>query len=284
MSQAVLTNPIWGPFRDDDDEPLVGGKIYFYIAGTTTLKDTYQDVAGASLNTNPVILNGRGEMPVPFGTGTYKIVVKTAADVVIRSVDNLEVLQLPTPDTFDDLSPMSAAGDLIYGGAAGAGTALAKGTATQVLHSGTTPSWSAVSLTADVSGQLPFANGGAGPRVTSLALFHAEAQTKEVALYSSDTAITQKDGLVLITKGSAAALTLGAPTSGAPGTGDDGKELLIFSTTAFAHTITNASPGFNNAGGSGDVGTMSAAVGNYLRLIAYNGVWYVVGNVNVTIA
>ena len=36
----------------------------------------------------------------------------------------------------------------------------AAGTATQVLHGGTTPSFSAVSLTADVSGALPVANGG----------------------------------------------------------------------------------------------------------------------------
>jgi hypothetical protein len=79
-------------------------------------------------------------------------------------------------------------------------------------------------------------------------------------------------------------LTLAAPTAGGTGVGDDGKELLILSTTAFAHTVTNSSPGFNNAGSGGDVGTFSAAVGNYLRLIAYNGVWYVVGNVNVTIA
>lgn len=61
---------------------------------------------------------------------------------------------------FNALSPMTTAGDIIYGGTSGAGTRLAAGTATQVLHGGTTPSWSAVSLTADVSGVLPVANGG----------------------------------------------------------------------------------------------------------------------------
>lgn len=63
-------------------------------------------------------------------------------------------------NAFNNLSPMTTAGDLIYGGASGIGTRLAAGTATQLLHGGTTPSWSAVSLTADVSGVLPFANGG----------------------------------------------------------------------------------------------------------------------------
>lgn len=61
---------------------------------------------------------------------------------------------------FNSLSPMTTAGDIIYGGSSGFGTRLAPGSATQLLHSGTTPSWSAVSLTADVSGVLPIANGG----------------------------------------------------------------------------------------------------------------------------
>jgi hypothetical protein len=63
-------------------------------------------------------------------------------------------------NAFNNLSPMTTAGDIIYGGTAGAGTRLGVGTATQVLHSGTTPSWSAVSLTADVTGTLPMNNGG----------------------------------------------------------------------------------------------------------------------------
>lgn len=61
---------------------------------------------------------------------------------------------------FDSLSPMTTAGDVIYGGTSGTGTRLAPGTSAQVLHSGTTPSWSAVSLTGDVSGTLPTGNGG----------------------------------------------------------------------------------------------------------------------------
>lgn len=60
---------------------------------------------------------------------------------------------------FNALSPMTTAGDLIYGGASGVGTRLAAGTATQVLHGGTTPSWGAVDLaTAQVTGVLPNAN------------------------------------------------------------------------------------------------------------------------------
>lgn len=45
---------------------------------------------------------------------------------------------------FNALSPMTTAGDIIYGGTAGAGTRLAAGTSSQVLIGGTTPSWGSV--------------------------------------------------------------------------------------------------------------------------------------------
>ena len=59
---------------------------------------------------------------------------------------------------FNALSPMSAAGDIIYGGAAGAGTRLPAGTSSQVLIGGTAPSWGAVNLGSMVTGNLPAAS------------------------------------------------------------------------------------------------------------------------------
>jgi hypothetical protein len=97
---------------------------------------------------------------------------------------------------------------------------------------------------------------------------------------SADGAIPVRGGVVVITKGSAAALTLAAPVAGDT---DDGKVLQIVSTTAFAHTVTNSSPGFNSNGASSDVATFGAAKGNTLTLMAYGGAWYVVGSVGVTL-
>ncbi len=62
--------------------------------------------------------------------------------------------------THTDTTGTPAQGDVLYRNGSSQWTKLAAGTSTQVLHSGTTPSWSAVSLTADVSGTLPVANGG----------------------------------------------------------------------------------------------------------------------------
>jgi hypothetical protein len=68
------------------------------------------------------------------------------------------------------LNPMTANGDIMYGTASGATTSrLAPGTSVQVLHSGTTPSWSAVSASADITGLLPLANGGCNKLQTASA-------------------------------------------------------------------------------------------------------------------
>jgi hypothetical protein len=64
---------------------------------------------------------------------------------------------------FDALSPMTTAGDLIYGGTNGSGTRLGVGAANTILRSnGSAPVWGAVTLTTDVTGILPIANGGTG--------------------------------------------------------------------------------------------------------------------------
>jgi len=103
-------------------------------------------------------------------------------------------------------------------------------------------------------------------------------------LASADGAITATSGTVLITKASAAALTLAAPTAGAISAGgDDGKILRIVSVTAAAHTVTNTSPGFNAAGSGGDVATYGAAKGNAMEIQAYQGVWYATNLTGVTL-
>ena len=58
----------------DDIGPLVGGTVYFYVPGTTTPKDTFQDVNGAALNTNPITLDGDGSASI-WGAGQYRQVV-----------------------------------------------------------------------------------------------------------------------------------------------------------------------------------------------------------------
>ena len=59
-------------------------------------------------------------------------------------------------------SGFSTNGGLLYTNASGVLAQTGAGTSTTILHGGTSPSYSAVSLTADVSGTLPVGNGGTG--------------------------------------------------------------------------------------------------------------------------
>lgn len=102
----------------------------------------------------------------------------------------------------------------------------------------------------------------------------------QVISVAGPTAITLKSGVVLLTRsGGAAAATLAAPTAGT----DDGKILHVVATTAQAHTVTIAN-GLSGGGASADVGTFGGAVADRVSLVAYNGAWYPLVNVNVTFA
>lgn len=118
--------------------------------------------------------------------------------------------------------------------------------------------------------------------VTALTVNGSDAGVKAldtVQTASADGAISIKNGVVKITKGSACALTLANPTSGT----DDYKILRILSTTAYAHTVT-VTGGFGDVGTGGDVATFAAAKGATLNVMAYGGFWYVIGVNGVTLA
>lgn len=74
-------------FTDSNGRPLVGGKVFFYEAGTNTPKNTFTDAAGSTPNTNPVILDARGEAGIWLGPGQYKVALKDRFDVDIWTQD-----------------------------------------------------------------------------------------------------------------------------------------------------------------------------------------------------
>ena len=73
-------------------QPLAGGKLYTYQAGSSTPLATYQDYNGITANANPIILgtDGRISGEIWFSAGyNYKLVLKDANDVLIATYDNL---------------------------------------------------------------------------------------------------------------------------------------------------------------------------------------------------
>jgi hypothetical protein len=82
-------------YFDSNGDPLNGGKLWSYLAGTSTPSGTYQDSSGSVPNTNPIILNSAGEVPsdirIAVGGGVYKFVLMDADDNVQWTVDNVSI-------------------------------------------------------------------------------------------------------------------------------------------------------------------------------------------------
>lgn len=72
---------------------MAGGRLYFYVAGTTTKKDVYTDAAGSVPHTltsdgvggEYLALDARGEAPAPLylTSGAYDVTLKTAAGATV---------------------------------------------------------------------------------------------------------------------------------------------------------------------------------------------------------
>ena len=75
---------------DNDGNPLSGGKLYAYAAGTTTPQNTYTTSALSVANANPVILDSAGRATVYLDPAlSYKFTLKTSADVELWTQDNI---------------------------------------------------------------------------------------------------------------------------------------------------------------------------------------------------
>ena len=74
-------------YGDDDLQPLVSGKLYFYESGTNTLKDTYADVSKSVLNSNPVILTAAGRQPNVWFDGSARVVLTKSNDTQVEFRD-----------------------------------------------------------------------------------------------------------------------------------------------------------------------------------------------------
>lgn len=71
--------------------PLVNGQLFTYAAGTTNPQATYRDSTQTTPNTNPVILNFRGEAFVWLDpTLTYKFILKDQLGNLIWTEDNIQ--------------------------------------------------------------------------------------------------------------------------------------------------------------------------------------------------
>jgi hypothetical protein len=88
MTAQLSPTPVQ-KFFDNNGFPLFNGQLFTYAAGTTTPQATYVDSTQTTQNTNPIILNARGECNLWLDpTKSYKLVLQDAFGNTIWTVDN----------------------------------------------------------------------------------------------------------------------------------------------------------------------------------------------------
>jgi hypothetical protein len=93
---VVYLSPVGGvaaQFFTNTGAVLTGGKLYTYLAGTTTPASTYTTNSGNTARTNPIILDSAGRVPdsgeIWITSAQYKFVLKDSNDVLIATYDNI---------------------------------------------------------------------------------------------------------------------------------------------------------------------------------------------------
>lgn len=77
---------------DANGNPLFGGQIETYLAGSSSPATTYTSSAGTTQHPNPIVLNSLGYAPNPVwltGGIAYKFIIKDVDGAVIRTIDNI---------------------------------------------------------------------------------------------------------------------------------------------------------------------------------------------------
>jgi len=125
---ASLTPSPKQQFFGADGFFLAGGLVYTYAGGTTTPIETYVNQEAITLNSNPIVLDSRGQADIWLQPGiAYKFVVVGEGDVVQFTTDNIIVpidnLSFGSPPPMGDVQPntgafttISATGDVTFTG------------------------------------------------------------------------------------------------------------------------------------------------------------------------
>jgi len=91
VSLSLLAGAGW-QFFDDNGNPLSGGLLYTYEAGTTTPLATYTDSNGNVANANPIVLDAAGRVPYQVWLNpaySYKFILKTSLLLTVWTEDNV---------------------------------------------------------------------------------------------------------------------------------------------------------------------------------------------------
>jgi hypothetical protein len=96
---------------DANGNPFVGGKIFTYLAGTSTAAATYTDSTSGTSQANPIILNSLGLPASPIwmlGGQPLKFIIQDSTGVLIRTIDNVSGV--------NDITSLSSSSEWISSG------------------------------------------------------------------------------------------------------------------------------------------------------------------------
>lgn len=118
---SVNLSPVGNGFQffTNNGEPLVGGKLDTYQAGSTTPLTTFTDSSGLIANTNPIILGTDGRPPDTIWLSAgffYKFVLSDANNVQIQVYDNLYGIIGVSPA---GATPIPSGGIILWSGSIG---------------------------------------------------------------------------------------------------------------------------------------------------------------------
>jgi hypothetical protein len=98
---TVFLSPVGGAgaqFFDNNGDPLTGGKLFSYAAGTTTPAVTYTNSSGNTPHSNPIILDAAGRVPGGeiwlFENDSYKFILKNSNDVLLATWDDIQGISI----------------------------------------------------------------------------------------------------------------------------------------------------------------------------------------------
>lgn len=119
MATGTLAPWFDSQLSDDNGDPLSGGFLYTYIAGTTTNLATYSDpdLAPGHANANPIVLDSAGRTgAIYLSAAAYKFVLKNSTGGTIKTQDNIQAnapFNVAT-DITGTAGESLTAGDVVY--------------------------------------------------------------------------------------------------------------------------------------------------------------------------
>jgi len=140
MPLGTLAPQLWFQALDDTGVALPGALVYFYVTGTSTPTPAWADGNFITVLSNPAACDAAGRLVMYLNaTVTYRIVITTAAGVIVRTIDPVT----PTPVTIGSGTGVvgSVTGDVfVFGGdptSPVTGVAYPLGATFDKLHAGT---------------------------------------------------------------------------------------------------------------------------------------------------